>query len=253
MSLCSIKSIFVSLIAPQISVASSLIRVSSTQMDFSLFLNIVAAAIGFFLIFRKLRSHHENEESDSSSLSTSSTPSALSPSSASSSSSSHVWLHDVFPSFRGEDVRKNFLSHIKKEFKRKTITFFNDNGIERGESIAPELIRGIRGSNIAIVLLSRNYASSKWCLEELVEIMKCREELGQTVIAIFYTVDPSDVKKLTGDFGKVFRKTCKGKAKEEIRRWKQALEKVAIIAGYHLSNWFVRLTFTCYLSNTSYI
>ncbi|WZZ75791.1 hypothetical protein YC2023_087161 [Brassica napus] len=206
-------------------------------MDFSLFLNIVAAALGFFLIFRKLRSHHENEESDSSSLSTSSTPSALSPSSASPSSSSHVWLHDVFPSFRGEDVRKNFLSHIKKEFKRKTITFFNDNGIQRGESIAPELIRGIRGSKIAVVLLSKNYASSKWCLEELVEIMNCREELGQTVMAIFYKVDPSDVKKLNGDFGKVFRKTCEGKSKEDIRRWKQALEKVATIAGYHSCNW----------------
>ncbi|XP_033142723.1 probable disease resistance protein RPP1 isoform X3 [Brassica rapa] len=162
--------------------------------------------------------------------------SALSPSSAP-SSSSHVWLHDVFPSFRGEDVRKNFLSHIKKEFKRKTITFFNDNGIERGESIAPELIRGIRGSKIAIVLLSKNYASSKWCLEELVEIMNCREELGQTVMAIFYEVDPSDVKKLNGDFGKVFRKTCEGKSKEDIRRWKQALEKVATIAGYHSCNW----------------
>ncbi|CAF2130627.1 unnamed protein product [Brassica napus] len=162
--------------------------------------------------------------------------SALSPSSAP-STSSHVWLHDVFPSFRGEDVRKNFLSHIKKEFKRKTITFFNDNGIERGESIAPELIRGIRGSKIAVILLSKNYASSKWCLEELVEIMKCREELGQIVMAIFYEVDPSDVKKLNGDFGKVFRKTCEGKSKEEIRRWKQALEKVATIAGYHSSNW----------------
>ncbi|CAN7081412.1 unnamed protein product [Brassica oleracea var. botrytis] len=136
----------------------------------------------------------------------------------------------------GKVSAKTFLVTLKRSL-RETITFFNDNGIERGESIAPELIRGIRGSNIAIVLLSRNYASSKWCLEELVEIMKCREELGQTVIAIFYTVDPSDVKKLTGDFGKVFRKTCKGKAKEEIRRWKQALEKVAIIAGYHLSNW----------------
>ncbi|WZY85319.1 hypothetical protein YC2023_031703 [Brassica napus] len=162
--------------------------------------------------------------------------SALSLSSAP-STSSHVWLHDVFPSFRGEDVRKNFLSHIKKEFKRKTITFFNDNGIERGESIAPELIRGIRGSKIAIILLSKNYASSKWCLEELVEIMNCREELGQIVMAIFYEVDPSDVKKLNGDFGKVFRKTCEGKSKEDIRRWKQALEKVATIAGYHSCNW----------------
>ncbi|XP_056851813.1 disease resistance protein TAO1-like isoform X2 [Raphanus sativus] len=213
-------------------------------MDLSLFLTIVAAAIGFFLIFRKLRSHQENKEFSSpssppSSLSssTSSTPSTLSISSASPSSSSHVWLHDVFPSFRGEDVRDNFLSHIKKEFERKTITFFNDNGIKRGESIGPELIQGIRGSKIAIVLLSTNYASSKWCLEELVEIMKCREELGQTVIAIFYKVDPSHVKKLTGDFGKVFRNTCKGQAKEDIWRWKQALEKVATIAGYHSCNW----------------
>ncbi|XP_018484105.1 disease resistance protein TAO1-like [Raphanus sativus] len=216
-------------------------------MDLSLFLTIVAAAIGFFLIFRKLRSHQENKEFDSTSSpssppsslssSTSSPPSTLSISSASPSSSSHVWINDVFPSFRGEDVRDNFLSHIKKEFERKTITFFNDNGIKRGESIGPELIQGIRGSKIAVVLLSTNYASSKWCLEELVEIMKCREELGQTVIAIFYKVDPSHVKKLTGDFGKVFRNTCKGQAKEDIWRWKQALEKVATIVGYHSSNW----------------
>ncbi|KAF8101393.1 hypothetical protein N665_0206s0069 [Sinapis alba] len=207
-------------------------------MDFSLFLNIVAAAIGFILIFRKLiKSHQENKEFDtSSSSSTSSPPSSLSISSVPQSSSSHVWIHDVFPSFRGEDIRKNFLSHIQKEFKRKGITLFNDNGIKRGESIAPELIRGIRGSKIAIILLSTNYASSKWCLEELVEIMKCREELGQTVMAIFYKVDPSDVKKLTGDFGKVFRKTCEGQAKEDICRWKQALEKVATLAGYHSSN-----------------
>ncbi|XP_018480640.1 disease resistance protein TAO1-like [Raphanus sativus] len=207
-------------------------------MDLSLFLTIVAAAIGFFLIFRKIRLHQENKEFDtSSSLSTSSPPSSLSSSPVPQSSSSHVWIHDVFPSFRGEDIRKNFLSHIQKEFTRKGITLFKDNGIKRGESIGPELMRGIRGSKIAIILLSRNYASSKWCLEELVEIMKCREELGQTVMAIFCKVDPSDVKKLTGDFGKVFRKTCEGQAKEDIWRWKQALEKVATIAGYHSSNW----------------
>ncbi|CAN7118975.1 unnamed protein product [Brassica rapa subsp. narinosa] len=219
-------------------------------MDFSLFLTIVAAAIGFFVI-RRFRFNPENNEIDTSSLSpssppsslssrslsTSSTPSALSPSSASPSSSSHVWMYDVFPSFRGEDVRRDVLSHILKEFTRKGITPFNDNGIKRGESIGPKLIQGIRESKIAIILLSRNYASSTWCLEELVEIMKCREELGQTVMAIFYKVDPSDVKKLTGDFGSVFRKTCEGKGEEDIGRWKQALEKVATIAGYHSYNW----------------
>ncbi|VVB04194.1 unnamed protein product [Arabis nemorensis] len=66
--------------------------------------------------------------------------------------------------------------------------------------------------------------------------MNCRRELGQIVIAMFYKVDPSDVRKQTGDFGKVFRKTA-GKTKEEIRRWRVALAEVATIAGYHSSNW----------------
>nr|BCM95300.1 disease resistance-like protein [Brassica rapa subsp. pekinensis] len=166
----------------------------------------------------------------------SSLPSSLSLSSAP-SSSSHNWTHDVFPSFRGEDVRIGFLSHIQKEFKRKGITPFIDNEIRRGESIGPELIRAIRGSKIAIVLLSRNYASSKWCLDELVEVMKCKEELGQTVIPVFYKVDPSHVKKLRGYFGKVFEKTCEGKSKEDTEKWRHALEKVATIAGYDSSTW----------------
>ncbi|VVA99193.1 unnamed protein product [Arabis nemorensis] len=123
-----------------------------------------------------------------------------------SSSLFRSWEHDVFPSFHGPDVWKHFLSHIPKEFIRKGISTFIDNNIKRGESIGPELKRAIKGSKIAIVLLSKNYASSSWCLDELVEIMN--KVLGQTVITIFYEVDPSDVKKQTGDFGKVFKKTC---------------------------------------------
>ncbi|XP_023640563.1 probable disease resistance protein RPP1 isoform X6 [Capsella rubella] len=205
-------------------------------MDSSSFFltTIVAATIGFFTIlftiFKILRLHQEEDEE------TSSPPSSLSPSSPP-SSLNRIWTHHVFPSFRGEDVRRDFLSHIQMEFQRMGITTFIDNEIKRGESIGPELIQAIRGSKIAIILLSRNYASSSWCLDELVEIMKCKEELGQMVMAVFYKVDPSDVKKLTGDFGKIFRKTCAGKTKQVIGRWRQALAKVATIAGYHSSNW----------------
>ncbi|KFK28779.1 hypothetical protein AALP_AA7G046500 [Arabis alpina] len=196
-------------------------------MDSSFFFTILAAAIGLFLTFRKFRSHQQNKENSSSSSSSPPPP----------PSSSHNWTYHVFPSFRGEDVRKDFLSHIQKEFGRKGITPFIDNDIKRGESIGPDLIKAIRGSKIAVVLVSKNYASSKWCLDELVEIMKCREEVGQTVMAIFYKVDPSHVKKLTRNFGKVFRKTCAGNSKKDIERWRQALVKVATIAGYDSSNW----------------
>ncbi|XP_056861455.1 disease resistance-like protein DSC2 [Raphanus sativus] len=155
---------------------------------------------------------------------------------ASSSSLSRGWLYHVFLSFRGEDVRKGFLSHVRKELKRKGIIVFVDEKIERGESVGPVLVAAIRESRVAVVLLSRNYANSSWCLDELVEIMKCRKEHQQTVLTIFYEVDPSDVRKQTGDFGKAFDESCVGKTEEVKQAWRQALNNVAGIAGYHSSN-----------------
>ena len=124
--------------------------------------------------------------------------------------------HHVFPSFHGPDVRRGCLSYLLKEFKEKAIDVFIDNDIERSKLIGPELTEAIRGSLTAVVLISRNYASSTWCLNELVEIMKYRDEDNQTVMVIFYEVDPSDVKKQKGDFGAVFDKTCAEKSTEEV-------------------------------------
>nr|VDC73347.1 unnamed protein product [Brassica rapa] len=145
--------------------------------------------------------------------------------------------HHVFPSFHGPDVRRGFLSYLLKEFREKAIDVFIDNDIERSKLIGPELTESIRGSLIAVVLISKNYASSTWCLNELVEIMRCRDEDKQTVMVIFYEVDPSDVKKQKGDFGAVFDRTCAEKSTDEVERWRQALYIVAQIAGYHTSNY----------------
>ncbi|XP_020867167.1 disease resistance protein RPS6 isoform X1 [Arabidopsis lyrata subsp. lyrata] len=148
-------------------------------------------------------------------------------------SSSRNWDYDVFPSFRGADVRKTFLSHFLKELDLKSIKPFKDSEIERSHSIAPELIQAIRGSRIAVVVFSENYATSKWCLDELVEILKCKEELGQIVIPIFYDLDPFHVRKQLGKFGEAFKNTCLNKTKNEIQLWRQALNDVANLLGYH--------------------
>ncbi|CAA0384483.1 unnamed protein product [Arabidopsis thaliana] len=194
---------------------------SSWKHPWSLCVNVAAVAL------TKFRFQQDNQESNSSSLSLPSPATSV----------SRNWKHDVFPSFHGADVRRTFLSHIMESFRRKGIDTFSDNNIERSKSIGPELKKAIKGSKIAIVLLSRKYASSSWCLDELAEIMKCREVLGQIVMTIFYEVEPTDIKKQTGEFGKAFTKTCRGKTKEHIERWRKALEDVATIAGYHSHKW----------------
>ncbi|KAG2286821.1 hypothetical protein Bca4012_032653 [Brassica carinata] len=154
-----------------------------------------------------------------------------------SSSSSRIKRYHVFPSFHGPDVRRGFLSHLRHRFASKGITTFKDHEIERGHTIGPVLKQAIRESRISVVLLSMNYASSSWCLDELVEILNCKEASGQIVMTIFYNLDPSDVRKQTGDFGRAFKKTCEGKIEEDKKRWMEALAYVATIAGDHSLNW----------------
>ncbi|RID75887.1 hypothetical protein BRARA_B02903 [Brassica rapa] len=155
----------------------------------------------------------------------------------SSSSSSCDLVYDVFPSFRGEDVRKSFLSHFLKELDRKLISAFKDKKIETSESLDPVLKQAIKKSRIAIVIFSQNYVSSSWCLNELLEIVKCQQELSQIVIPVFYDVDPCHVRHQTKEFGEVFKKTCLRRTDDEIKLWKKALTDVANLVGYHSQNW----------------
>ena len=88
---------------------------------------------------------------------------ALIPSAASSSSSSSSKerKYNVFLSFRGEDTRTKFTDHLYAGLIQKGIsTFRDDEKLKQGTLIAPELLKAIEESRFAIVILSRNYASS---------------------------------------------------------------------------------------------
>ncbi|KAL9310560.1 putative TIR domain, P-loop containing nucleoside triphosphate hydrolase [Arabidopsis thaliana] len=144
---------------------------------------------------------------------------------------------NVFSSFHGPDVRKTLLSHMRKQFNFNGITMFDDQGIERSEEIVPSLKKAIKESRISIVILSKKYALSRWCLDELVEILKCKEVMGHRVMTIFYGVEPSDVRKQTGEFGFHFNETCAHRTNEDKQNWSKALKDVGNIAGEDFLRW----------------
>ncbi|XP_031275035.1 TMV resistance protein N-like [Pistacia vera] len=153
----------------------------------------------------------------------------------SSSSINSQAKYDVFLSFRGEDTRDNFTSHLYAALCRKQIkTFIDYDGLKRGDEISPVLLKAIEESKISIIILSKDYADSKWCLDELAKIIECKNMNGQMVIPIFYHVNPSDVRKQTGSFENAFviHEKCFKELKEKIQRWKDALTEASNLSGW---------------------
>ena len=155
-----------------------------------------------------------------------------------SSSSPHRWKYDVFLSFRGEDTRQSFTAHLHSALSQKGINTFKDSLLPRGEKISPALLQAIEESRFSIIVLSENYASSSWCLEELTKILECVEEGGHTALPVFHNVDPSNVRKQEGSFAKAFAKheqVYKDKM-EQVVKWRDALTEAATIAGWDTRN-----------------
>ncbi|KAL6315705.1 hypothetical protein AAG906_006567 [Vitis piasezkii] len=50
------------------------------------------------------------------------------------------------------------------------LSFRDDEKLKGGQAITPTLVTAVENSTASVVLLSENYASSSWCLEELVKM-----------------------------------------------------------------------------------
>ncbi|GKC97897.1 NB-ARC domains-containing protein [Tanacetum coccineum] len=133
---------------------------------------------------------------------------------AASTSTTVTQDYDVFMSLQGEDTRMGFTSHLYEALVRNDIrTYKDDKTLEIGNPIASELLAAIEGSRTAIVVLSNNFATSKWCLEEIAKIIDCKEHAKLIVIPVFYHMDPSDI----------------------MERWRDAFRKVGALSGLHVT------------------
>jgi hypothetical protein len=140
-------------------------------------------------------------------------------------------------------------------------TFRDDEELQRGKTISTELRNVIRGTKISIVVFSKGYASSTWCLDELVEIVHGRNTTGHTLFPIFYHVDPSDVRKQTGTFAKAFVRYEERfqTDMERVQRWRVSLTEAANCSGWNLlslANGYyatVSCAFSCFFFFFSYV
>ncbi|CAN1199512.1 Disease resistance protein RPV1 [Linum perenne] len=169
--------------------------------------------------------------------------------------------HDVFVSFRGRDVRYKFVDHLFAALRRKNVRPFRDTtDLGRGVDIEEGIRWAIERSRLYVVVLSPNYASSPWCLDELVRMMKCASRVmkcasrggkKKTVFPVFYHVSPEDLFDCYMD--DVDRHRMKY-SHERVNGWIQALERVVGIAGWVVtSDRYVKKKCTLFYSSKTKI
>ncbi|GJU66418.1 NB-ARC domains-containing protein, partial [Tanacetum coccineum] len=117
----------------------------------------------------------------------------------------HRWKYDVFVSFRGDDIRKNFMDHMFNDFKQKGIyAFRDDRELPKGDSISPHLYKAI-------------------------------EESRYEVQTVFYDVKPDVVRKQTDSYAEAFAKHQLSN-RPEVDNWKDALFMAANLSGWDLQD-----------------
>ena len=120
--------------------------------------------------------------------------------------------------------------------QNRIFNFRDDENLERGKTISLDLLKAIEESLFVVVILSKKYASSTWCLDELVKIMKCRKKIGLIILPIFYEVHPFDVRKQIETYAQAFvehEEHLKDNI-EKVQTWRAALTKVVNLLGWSL-------------------
>ncbi|KAF3449357.1 hypothetical protein FNV43_RR10085 [Rhamnella rubrinervis] len=162
---------------------------------------------------------------------------------AASSSSSHpppppLDKHDVLISFRGGDTRYSFTSFLYEELRRNQIKAYMDvREFETGDKISPALEKAIKESKISVIIFSENYASSTWCLNELVLILECMEKNGQTVLPVFYQVDAFIVRDQTESYAVAFEEHKKSFNDTQLNQWRKALNEATYLHGLNSNDY----------------
>lgn len=169
----------------------------------------------------------------------------------------HIWKYDVFLSFRGEGTRMSFTCHLHHAlYQNGVYAFMDDKDLKKKETVSLAILKAIAESKFSITILSTNYASSKCCLDELVQILECKASKQQMVLPIFFGVDPTKVRNGKGSFVDALAQHEEkfGDNVTRVQKWRAALKETANLSGWQLGNGCVHaLTFNLWCNLSLYV
>ncbi|KAH7430645.1 hypothetical protein KP509_08G007600 [Ceratopteris richardii] len=143
--------------------------------------------------------------------------------------------YDVFICYRGLDTKRSFVSVLSGMLMSKGITCFVDYQVSYGADVRTSILAAIQSSKVYIIILSPNFASSKWCLEELVQIMSSVTGISKPprkVIPVCYNVEYSVVLE-QGEYTSFDLSKVKRSSDDERNRWSKALKDVGHFSGMY--------------------
>lgn len=148
--------------------------------------------------------------------------------------------YKVFLSFRGPDTRQGFTNVLYHALVDAGIreVFLDDEEIRVGEHIGDEIRRAIQDSKIFVPIFSEGYASSKWCLIELSEMLKSvkTSASGKKIMPIFYDVTVDEVKLKKKRYVKALEKHKEDFGQDRVEPWEDALKEAGKIKGWELKD-----------------
>ncbi|KAH7404724.1 hypothetical protein KP509_15G040200 [Ceratopteris richardii] len=141
--------------------------------------------------------------------------------------------YDVFICHRGTETKRNLVSVLNGMLCLKGITCFVDYDMTEGTLINSAIEDAIKSSYVHIVILSPDFENSKWCLDEVLQIMNMQSSADAShrprkVIPIFCDVERSMVRE------RAIRVSynLKRSSPEERKRWGEAVEWLCNFNGF---------------------
>ncbi|KAG0583595.1 hypothetical protein KC19_3G148200 [Ceratodon purpureus] len=143
---------------------------------------------------------------------------------------------DVFLNHRGPDVKVTFVAHLEDALRCAGFRPFLDaRSLMKGNPALKSIDQALDAAKVHVAVVSKRYAESKYCLNELVAMMRS----GKPVIPVFYDVEPVDLRWVeNGPFAEAFLKhKSKGRTQKKLQEWTDALRALADITGFCLADY----------------